>query len=303
MPISSRIVITQGNDTPASAGGAGVGWRVEPADGYPVPTYPVRVRYYRDADTPLDSTMTGPHGRWPGEAFARLELFGPVGMRWLVTVYESNAAWDEDSGSAVLGRVRTYQDTNPGGGPVLVSLTGMREAHDGGSLSTGVRQLTCTLTSVPRLAARPDSAPAPLRVDGDGRLLVAPPPNGPVLLASGTHAPATPGTLELLNPALDTGAYRTLWLRLGPVVLTGGTTPTITPALASVMASGQTINEYGGNSTATGAVAEVVVGPCLSQTFGPSRSFNARVLRVQPVVRIGGTPTAISVPWELYGER
>jgi|GEM_PF-5609534 len=304
MSITARVITGAGLTTPTHAGNACVGWRVEPTGAYPVPTFPVTIRYHVDDDgTFFDQVMTEPHGRWPGERCTRLELLAPTGTQWLVTLYETDAAWDEGKGGASgLGGLRTVMDTNANGGPVLMAMPAMQRSLDGGNVSIGVGTLTCTSANVPRLAARPDGYPAALRLDADGRLMVSG-PVGAVLLDSGTLTSTTPQTYEVLRAALDTSGYRTLWLRLGAVTLVGGTSPTASIGIASVMASGTTLTEYSGNATSAGGVAEVQCGPSLSQTFGPVRAYSARVLRAQPYVRIGGTPTSYSVPWELYGER
>ncbi|TQF10169.1 hypothetical protein FJV41_40890 [Myxococcus llanfairpwllgwyngyllgogerychwyrndrobwllllantysiliogogogochensis] len=316
MSITSKVITGAGSTTPVPCGGVCVGWRVEPAGVYPVPTFPVTVRYHLDdSGTHRDAVMTSSHGRWPGEPIVKLELLAPASTQWRVTLYETNGAWDEDKGGVGgLGGLRTYMDTNPAGGPVLVAIPGMAYAHDGGVMSSGVAPLSCTYNGVPRLAARPDSNASPLRVDADGRLLVfaTTTPQVPVLLDSGTmsRSPGSGLTLELLGAARDTSAYSGgLMLRLGPVTIYGGTGALLTGAVRSVksnlvggVTTDYTLHEYPSVGVTTGQVSQLTVSQTApAGTAGNCATANGYVLRAQAVLNISGGAVGYNAAWELWG--
>lgn len=287
---------------------AGVGFHLEPDPThlYPLPSWPVTVRAYRQDDVTYDDhVMRGPGARWVGEGFRRLEFYGPAHTKWLVTTYTTVADWEERD-----TRYSTYQDTNPGGGPVLRAVPAMLSTTDTGGVISGLRHLTSTVGNVPRLASGIGGYAMPLRTDGDGRLLVAPPPPAPVepavveptLLNSGVATGTTATTHLLLPSAVPALAYRTLWLRIYGANVGGG--GTVTPIIRSFAGGGGTaLAEYEGPAVAHMAAGEVQVGPGLAAaTVGGTRIYGARILRMQPLLKLSGT-TSFNVNWELWAER
>ncbi|MCE9674090.1 hypothetical protein LY474_40505 [Myxococcus stipitatus] len=302
MAIYVKEVLCKGPDVPVSAGGRGRGFRVEMSGAYPNARYPVTVRLYRDEhETYAAHTLYDRRARFPAEGFSRIEILGALNVTWRVTVYELAADWDESPPELY----ETYVDSDPNGGDVLKAMMTMMPMYDGGGASAnGTRILGCTLSGVPRLAKAPDGISAPLALDAGGRLRVVD-EVAAVVIASGTYTAADPipAVATLTPTSHDVSAYRNLWLRIGSVTLSGGTTPTVAPAIDSRTSADASINSFAGAAVPSGGSAEVQTGAGLVHSSGNVRAYGVRVLRVRPSLVIAGSPTAASVVWELVASR
>ncbi|MFP2961996.1 hypothetical protein ACLEPN_30465 [Myxococcus sp. 1LA] len=260
------------------------------------------LRAYRaDGVTADEYVMTDRRGRFAAEGFTRLELAGPNGHKWMVTVYTTAGDWDEPD----MVSYATHFDTSGGGGHILRVMPAMLVSTDAGQSHTPLTaRLRSTHNGVPRITADASGAAMPLRTDADGRLLVVTPTAAQVLpqmLDSGVATSGSAQSMHLLGTALDVSAYKSLWLRCHSANVGSGN---VTPVLRSLASNGAQLAEYEGGAVTIGGAGEVMAGPGLNtELVGKSRAFGARILRAQPLLKFGGTMTSYSVHWELWAER
>lgn len=273
------------------AGGAGVGFSVEPGSGTPFPaSYPVKVRLNGDAST--DFLLSDGRPEFRGGGFTKVELVDvPSGVRWHVCIYETVNDWREGAPP----HYASLKITGTGlAGHILYTLPLMQRPD-----TTRV-EAKCTMGGTPLLGSSSTGTATALRTDTSGRLEVV---RGSRMLTSGNINAQGIAAGSYTSATYDTAALAAVQLRVVGAAMTGGTS--LTMYLDEVDASGGLVCPVGvggsGFSLAPGFSGTLQLGEAFDGGTSTRLSYPVRPVRTRVRWVITGAPSAVAGSYELWG--